>query len=177
MITACMEKVAGRPRTDFPRAVQQVLKVLSDGRPYTINRLAQEANLNFRTVKKVIDLIEQTQRSLQSRRVDVSATSDNHTVVQAREKSGLASLPEHIQNMVIKSIYPEITEEEKVLTHLLKRGAVSEKTAVWMAKSEALNRLIEAEHVIKTGEKFYLTKDAQVIAKGALSLYPELQEL
>ncbi len=171
------KQVAARPRTDFPSAVQQVLKVLSDGRSYTINRLAQEANLNFRTVKKVMDLIEQTQRSLQSKRIDVSATSDNHTIVQAREKSGLASLPEHIQNMVIKSIYPSITEEERVLVHLLKRGAVSKKTATWMAASEALNRLAEAEHVIKTGDRFYLTKDAQMIAKGALSLYPELQEL
>lgn len=174
-----MEKQAVvRSRTDFPRAVQQVLKVLSDGRPYTMNRLAQEANLNFRTVKKVIELIEQTQRSLHSKSVNVSATSDNHTVVQARENSGLASLPEHIQNMVIKAIYPAITEEERVLIHLLKRGAVSEKTAIWIVGSEALSHLMEAEHVLKSGaERFYLSKDAQMIAKAALSLYPELQEI
>lgn len=171
-----------RPRrTDFPTAVEQVLKVLSDGRPYTLNRLATEANLNFRTAKKAVELIEQTQNTLQARRIDVSATSANHTVVQAKAKSGFASLPENIRNMVIKAVYPSITEDEKILARLLRRGATSEKTAVAMADAEkkALSELVEAEHVATTkeGKKYHLTNDGQTIAKGALRLYPELQEL
>lgn len=172
-----MEKLVERSRTDFPSAVQEVLKVLSDGRPYTIARLAQEANLNFRTVKKAIELIEKTQATLQSKRVEVSATSDNHTVIRITEKAGFASLPENIQNMVLKSLYPSITEEDKVLVGLLKRGAVSEKTAVEMESSTALERLLEAEHVLSSGTRFYLSKDAQMIAKSALRFYPELKDI
>lgn len=172
-----MEKLTGRPRTDFPSAVQEVLKVLSDGRPYTIARLAREANLNFRTVKKAIELIEKTQATLQSKRVEVSATSDNHTVIRITEKAGFASLPENIRNMVLKSLYPSITEEDKILVRLWKRGAVSEKTAVEMESSGALERLIEAEHVLRSGTRFYLSKDAQMIAKSALQIYPELKDI
>ena len=176
-------------RTDLSTAVAKVIRVLADGRPYTLNRLAQEANLNFRTVKKAVELIEQTQKSLQSRRIEVSATADNHKVVQAREKSGLASLPENIQNMIIKATYPSISDEERILATLFKKGATSEKTAVeGIEKSSALDRLIEAEHVIITvlsgkkgsnnsSNRFYLSADAQMIAKGALSIYPELQNL
>jgi predicted transcriptional regulator len=169
-----------RQRTDFPSAVQQVIEVLSDGRPYTLNKLAQESNLNFRTVKKAVELIERTQTTLKSKRVEVSATSENHTVVQAREKSGFASLPEDVRRMVIKAIYPSVTEEEKILAGLLRRGAISEKTAVAIPEEPALLRLVEAEHVNKAkgeAKRYYLTNDGQMIAKGALQLYPELQEL
>jgi predicted transcriptional regulator len=173
-----MEKqVAVRSRTDFPSAVQQVLKVLSDGRPYTLNRLAREANLNFRTVKKVIEMLEQTRQSLQSKSVEVSATSDNHMVVQTREKSGFASLPEDLRRTVIRALYPQVTDEERVLVRLLKRGAVSKRTAVVLPEEPALDTLVEAEHVIRSGAKFYLTSAGQIIAKGALSIYPELGDL
>ena len=151
---------------------------MSDGRPYTIARLAREANLNFRTVKKAVEFLNKLQPTMQSRRIDISGTSERNTIVQSREKSGLASLPENIQGMVIRATYPGITEEEKVLAYLMNRGAVSEKTAVAIKRGKALSKLLEAEHVIQTGtSKFYLSKDAQMIAKGALSTYPELQEL
>lgn len=172
-----MKTMAEKSRTDLSSAVQQVMRVLSDGRPYTIASLAREANLNFRTVKKAVELLGLFQNTMQSKRIDISATSEKHTIIQVREKSGLASLPENIQSMVIRAIYPEISEEERVLAHLLNRGAISEKTAIQMPESEALTVLLEAEHVLSSGTRFYLSKDALMIAKGALSTYSELQKL
>lgn len=87
----------------------------------------------------------------------------------------ITSLPENMQKMVIKAIYPSVTDEEKVLVALLKRGAVSEKTATVLPEEPALARLVDAEHVGKTAaSRYYLTRDGALIAKGALSLYPEL---
>jgi hypothetical protein len=86
-------------------------------------------------------------------------------------------IPEEVRNAVIKSIYPSISNEEKVLVGLLKRGAVSEKTVAAIPEGLALARLVNAKPVGKAADgKYYLTANGQMIAKGALSLYPELQE-
>ena len=37
--------------------------------------------------------------------------------------------------------------------------------------------LVDAEFVGKAGNRFYLTKDGAYIAKGALELYPELEDM
>jgi hypothetical protein len=90
-------------------------------------------------------------------------------------KEGFASLPREEQIRVIQSIYPEISEAERIMANLLLKGAIDEKTAIPMPKSSALVELVEAEHIIKTSDtKYYLTSDGKMITMGALLAYPEL---
>lgn len=93
-------------------------------------------------------------------------------------KEGFASLAEGEQIRRIRSIYPKTSEEEIVLIRLLQMAAIDKKSAVPVTQSQGLAKLIEAEHILRTDDrKYYLTTDAQLIAKGALSIYPKLNRL
>ena len=50
-----------KTRTDFATALEITLDVLKTGKPYSLSKLAQEANLNFRTVKKILRVLEASQ--------------------------------------------------------------------------------------------------------------------
>ncbi len=46
-----------------------------------------------------------------------------------------------------------------------------------LSGDSTLSGLVEAEHVAKTADgRYVLTEDGQMIAKGALDIYPELQQ-
>lgn len=168
-----------RPRTDFPTAVQKIYRVLENGEPFTLNRLSQETKLNFRTVKKAIDFIQINQKSFLEKAVEVSSASDNLTIVRVRSRSGLGFYPESIQKLIIKtSYYPTASREEEILAYLLMANATDDRRAVNLSEDRKLRELVEAEHITKTLDGgYYLTPDGQMIAKGALDLYPELREI
>jgi len=165
-----------KTRTDFPTAVQSILHVLEGRNPYTLNKLAYETGLNFRTVKKAIDLLKASQTTFFDNSLEVSSM-DNVTVIRLKEKSGLAFYPENIQHLIIRtSYYPTTTREEETLVYLLLQNAISDKTAINIEQDGIVGGLIEAEHIAKTNDgMYYLTKDGIVIAKGAIKLYPELK--
>ena len=165
-----------KTRTNFSTALEMVLDVLKTGEPYSMSKLAQEANLNFRTVKKILHVLETSQSSFSRRHLDVF-NLDNLTVVKMKEKTGMTLFPEHIQNLIIKtSHYPTVSREEEILTHLFLKNAVNPDFAVDLLEDHILKELVEAEHVGKINDKYYLTEDGRYIAKGALKLYPELKE-
>lgn len=165
-----------KTRTDFPTALEMVLDVLKTGEPYSVSKLAQEASLNFRTVKKILHVLESSQSSFSGKHLDVS-NLDNLTVVKMKEKTGMTMFPEHIQNLIIKtSHYPTVSREEEVLTYLFLKNAINRDFRIDLPEDHVLKELVEAEHVGKINGKYYLTKDGSYIAKGALKLYPELKE-
>ncbi|MCH7969276.1 MAG: hypothetical protein IH841_08560 [Thaumarchaeota archaeon] len=165
-----------KTRTDFPTALEMVLDVLKTGEPYSVSKLAQEANLNFRTVKKILHVLESSQSSFSGKHLDVS-NLDNLTVVKMKEKTGMTMFPEHIQNLIIKtSHYPTVSREEEVLTYLFLKNAINPDFRIDLPEDHVLKELVEAEHVGKINGKYYLTEDGRYIAKGALKLYPELKE-
>ena len=45
---------------------------------------------------------------------------------------------------------------------------------IQMNSSTILDELVAAEHIIKKGEKYYLSEMGVITAKGAMSIYPEL---
>ena len=55
--------------------------------------------------------------------------------------------------------------------------ATGRENAVRLPESKIIKELVEAEHVGKIGERFYITKDGAYIAQGALELYPELRDI
>ena len=165
-----------KTRTDFATALEIVLDVLKTGEPYSLSKLAQEANLNFRTVKKILHVLESSQSSFSRKHLDVS-NLDNLTVVKMKEKTGMTMFPEHIQNLIIKtSYYPTVSREEEILTYLFLKNAINPDFRIDLPEDHVLKELVEAEHVEKINGKYYLTEDGIYIAKGALKLYPELKE-
>ena len=165
-----------KTRTDFATALEMTLDVLKTGEPYSLSKLAKEANLNFRTVKKILHVLEASQSSFSGKHLDVS-NLDNLTVVKMKEKTGMTLFPEHIQNLIIKtSHYPTVSREEEILTYLLLKNAINPDLSIDLLEDHILKELVEAEHVGKINDKYYLTEDGMYIAKGALKLYPELKE-
>lgn len=59
--------------------------------------------------------------------------------------------------------------------YLLLKKASEPENAVYLSECKMIEELVEAEHIGKIGNKFYLTEDGRYIAKGALELYPELE--
>lgn len=166
-----------RDRKDILTATTILLETLKSGEPFTLNKLSQETGLNFRTVKKVLELLQKSQEVFQEKRIDVSQ-ADNLTLIQMKEKSGLTVLPEHVQHLIIKTAYfPTVSREEEILAYLLLRNATSVKLAVPMQKDSILEGLIEAEYIAEQDGKYYLTQIGQMVAKGALKLYPELKNV
>jgi predicted transcriptional regulator len=157
-----------KTRTDFSSAVSKTLKVLKDGESYTQNKLAQ----------KILALLSDVQSTLHERKIYISEM-ENAKVIRMGERSGLASFPEKIQNLILKTVYyPTTSREEEILTHLLLTNALDEKSSIVIPKDKILSELIEAEFVTKTNKgRFHLTSDGKMIAKGALKLYPELREI
>ena len=167
-----------KTRTDFPSAVYRTLEVLKDGESYTQNKLAQKADLNSRTIHKILILLSDVQLALREKEINISEM-ENAKVIRMNERSGLASFPDNVQSLILKTIYhPTTSREEEILTHLLLANALDEKSAITIPKDKILSELIDAEFVSKTSkDKFYLTSDGKTIAKGALKLYPELKEM
>ncbi|MGH2613226.1 MAG: hypothetical protein ACRDFB_09310 [Rhabdochlamydiaceae bacterium] len=167
-----------RKRTDIVTAARKTLEVLKTGEPYTLNKLSEEAHLNFRTLKKVLDVLESNAELVPGKTLDVSEF-DNLTVVRMKEKTGLASYPQNIQNLIIKTTYyPTPSREEEILVHLFLKDALASSSAIALLEDSILHDLVDAEHIGKTKDgKYYLTSDGRYIAKGALELYPELQSV
>lgn len=162
-------------RTDLSTATGVVLKTLGSGEPFTLNKLSNETSLNFRTVKKVLDLLEKYQAILLEKKIDVS-NLDNLTIVQMRERSGMLSLPEKVRHLIIKaSYYPTVSREEEILTYLLAHDATDATSRIKIDKDQILMKLVRAGHVGEKNGKFYLTNMGKIVANGALMLYPELK--
>lgn len=165
-------------RTDFVSALHKTLEILKSGEPYSLNKLSEEANLNFRTVKKIIGVLESNQSSFSGKSLDISVL-DNLTVVRMKEQSGLTMFPEHIQNLIIKTMYyPTTSREEEILVYLFLKNALDSASAINLPENSTLQKLVGAEHIGKTdNDRYYLTSDGKYIAKGALKLYPELENI
>lgn len=167
--------MATRDRNDFPTATNMVLEALSGGEPFTLNKLTMETGLNFRTVKKVMEFLETSQSTLLEKKIDVSHM-EKMTVIQMKDRVGLASLPAHIQDLIIKTAYyPTVSREEEILVYLLLHNAIGQTSAVSLQTDITVKSLLEAGHMEVEDGRYYLTSMGKMTAKGALKLYPELK--
>ena len=166
-----------KSRTSIVDALHIILGILKSGEPFTLNKLAKESDLNFRTVKKIIDVLQSSHNSFSGKQLEVTDL-ESTTIIQLKEKTGLLLFPETIQNLIIRTNhYPTASREEEILVHLLLKKALEPENAIYLPEGKMIEELVEAEHVGKIGDKFYLTEDGRYIAKGALELYPELESI
>ena len=161
-------------RTDLSKATLQIMETIQNGETYTLNKISEKTELNFRTVQKALFLIEACQKQLETKKINITHTY-HATHIQMKTKSGITSMPMNIQKMLLRtSYYPTPDRNEEVLVYLLQNGAIKNTSAILMDSSTILDELVTAEHIIKKGEKYYLSEMGVITAKGAISLYPEL---
>lgn len=161
-------------RTDLVTAYEKVVNALKHGQQYTLRGLAQETGLNPRTVSKTIKLLKISEAFCQKAQIEISRINKIQ-IIRAKPVVGLARLPGQIQNLLIRTAYfPTVSRDEEVLVHLYIKDAVNPNKAINMTKDKTLSELVKAEHIAKTKDgRYYLTKDGQMIAKGAIEIYPE----
>ncbi len=161
-------------RTDLTSATLQIMKTLQNGEVYTLNKISEKTELNFRTVQKAFKLIEACQTQLESKKINITHLN-NAIHIEMKTKSGITSMPMNIQKMLIRtSYYPTPDRNEEILVYLLQHDATKSTSAIQLNSSILLDELVAAEHVIKKGKKYYLSDMGAITAKGTMSLYPEL---
>ncbi len=164
-------------RTDLVSAYEKVISILKEGRPYTLSGLSAETGLNPRTIKKSIELIKISEDFCRTSQIEISHIKKMH-LFQAKPRGGLTRLSDNIQNLLIRNMYfPTVSREEEILVYLHLKSAKTPKKAIDIPEDSILSDLVDAEYVAKTRDKkFYLTEDGQMIAKGSLEIYPELNQ-
>ena len=163
-------------RTDFVSATLQIMKIIQNGDEYTLNKISEKTALNFRTVQKALKLLEECQKQLETKKINITHLK-NATRIQMKSKVGITSMPIHVQKMLIRtSYYPTPDRDEELLVYLLQHGATEPISAIQMKHGKILDELITAEYVIKKGRKYFLSEMGTIAAKGAISLYPELAQ-
>jgi hypothetical protein len=164
-------------RTSFPEAVKTILETLKTEKSLSVNALSKETDLNRRTVEKALKLLIEIQPYFQQIKLNPIGT-DWRRLIQVSEKTGLLELPEDVQRLIIRTIYyPNPSEDEIILIHMILNEATSPEKAISLNKSQALQKLIEQGQIVEENGKEYLSEEGSIVAQGALKLYPELREI
>ena len=164
-------------RTSFPEAIKIILEALETERSSTVTTLSRKTGLNRRTVEKSLKLLFEIQPYFQTIKLS-NVESDWRRLVEVKSKTGLLELPENVQNLIIRTIYyPNPSEEEIVLIHLLLKDAFSMEKALALNKTHAVHKLVEQGQILEENDKMYLSDEGKIVAQGALKIYPELSEI
>ena len=171
-------------RTSCPDAVRIVLDKLVHAQvPYSISHLSRETGLNRRTVMKTLDILMETQKSLKEKNLDMTKIGKT-TVIQLSERGGLLKLPEDLQNLIIRTAYyPTPSREEEILVYLYREKAFFPENAIELDQSLLVKKLVEQGQLIEITKEdarahtrtYYLSDEGQIVSRGALKLYPELE--
>ncbi|WGM90354.1 MAG: hypothetical protein IAX21_01470 [Candidatus Bathyarchaeota archaeon] len=167
-------------RTSCQDAVKIVLDTLSRAKsPYSISNLSKQTGLNRRTVKKTLDILMETQENLKEKNLEITKIGQT-TVITLNERGGLLNLPEELQNLILKTAYyPTPSREEEILVYLYLQGSLSAEKAVELNKSLLVEKLVKQGQLVETKKDdkltYYLSEEGQIISRGSLKLYPELE--
>jgi hypothetical protein len=170
--------------------------------PHSISGLSRDAQLHRRTVEKVIELLFELEKNwLDTYRVKLDNLDDRRRIVSLERRTGLLSYPKEAQSYIIKSKYfPIPSKETSVMTYLYLKGATTPEKAISLPEGgdreiedEVTRRLVKQGKIIEKEQEreegdeggavgssskdlFYLSKEGITIAKGALQIYPELEQ-
>jgi hypothetical protein len=164
-------------RTSFPEAVKTIMAALKEERSLSVNALSRETKLNRRTVEKALKLLLDIQPYFQQIKLS-PAVSDWRKLVEVSERTGMLELPENVQRLIIRTVYyPNPSEEEIVLIHLLLNEATSAQKSVSLNKTQTIQKLVGQGQIVEENDKLFLSDEGEIVAKGALKIYPELSEI
>lgn len=104
---------------------------------------------------------------------------DGRKFIQLERRFGLLSYPDELQKFIIKAKYfPMLSEETYIMLNLYLRDAISREKAIPLkGRENGIKKLIEQEKINRKDVKnYYLSDEGIIIAKGALRIYPDLEQ-
>lgn len=148
-------------------AIEKIEKSLVETkRPVSISRLAKKTGLHYTTVRRYVTLLESVKKM-----PEIEIIKGEGTTLVRIEKD-FSKLPATERKSVIRSYFPKVSAEEKLLLKLLNKDAVSEVAGVGMKKDKIIKSLLKAGIIKETGEgKLYLLDIGYKMAKGAKDIY------
>ena len=167
-------------RTSCPEAVKIILDTLTRAQaPYTVSHLSRETGLNRRTVKKTLDILLETQKSLKDKNLNITRIGKT-AIIELNERGGLLNLPEDLQNLIIRTAYyPTPSREEEILVYLYRKKAFFPENAIELDPSILVKKLVKQGQLIEVTKEnkstYYLSDEGQTVSRGTLKLYPELE--
>ena len=161
-------------RISFPEAMMRILDTLGKGDSFSITSLAEEAQINRRTVEKAIPVLEHFQKCCSDKRIEIGRVNRMRTI-RLTERAGLLGLPESIQKLIIRTAYyPTPSREEEILVHAYLQEATTPEKAITLEKTEMVKKLLKQGQLLEAEKGIYLSDEGQIVVQGALKLYPEL---
>lgn len=151
------------------RAIEKIEKsLLETRRPISISRLAKKTGLHYTTVRRYVTLLESVKKL-----PEIEIIKGEGTTLVRTEKD-FSKLSSTERRSIIKSYFPEVSEEEKILLKLLAKNTVSEVTGMRM-KKEKLHKMLLKAGIIREAKdgKVYLSDIGYKMAKGAKDIYRE----
>ncbi|MBI2547155.1 MAG: HTH domain-containing protein [Candidatus Aenigmarchaeota archaeon] len=148
-------------------AIEKIEKSLVETkRPVSISRLAKKTGLHYTTVRRYVTLLESVKKMPEIEIIK------GEGITLVRTEKDFSKLSSTERKAVIKSYFPELSIEEKVLVRLLERDSTSESGAISIKKDKTIKSLLKAEIIKETkDDKVYLSGIGYKIAKGAKDIY------
>lgn len=152
-------------RLDKRRDPTQIIKDISrhlTSEPKTINRIAKETDLNWKTVRKYVDIIN-TAKSIPMEVLRM----ENATYLKRKDLLSL-SIDEQARYGG-EVFFPQPEQDDIILLTLLKNPH-----GLILPKTEKLEELIEDGFVEEKNGKMFLTEEGRMLAKITKKMYPKL---
>lgn len=149
-------------------AIEKIERTLVETKkPISISRLSKKTGLHYTTVKRYVTLLESVKKMPEIEII----RGDGTTLVRTEKDFSRLSPVE--RKKTIKSYFPELSAEEKVLLRLLDRKAASETSGVAVKKDKILGSLLKAGIIKETNGKVYLSDIGYRMARGAKDIYKD----
>jgi len=150
-------------------AIEKIEKTLvKTQKPVSISKLAKKTGLHYTTVRRYVTLLESVKKMPEIEVIRGEGT----TLVRTEKDFSKLSPTERMS--VIKSYFPELSAEEKLLIRLLGKSAISETTAVKLKGDRIIKSLLKVEVIRETEDgKVYLSDMGYKMAKGAKDIYKQ----
>lgn len=164
-------------RTTLTEACRIILQSLKEaGKPVTMSDLVRITELNRKTVDKCAEFLFNIQKELERNKIVLNEM--NHLkLIKLEPRVGMLSLPEKTQKLIIRTLYyPEPSEEVYLLAHLYLRKGLDPERAIRMPKIKPMQKLIKQGQILESKKGIYLSPEGVKVAKGALTIYPELKD-
>jgi hypothetical protein len=166
------------PRTSLDEACKDVLGLLAKNQmPYSISGLARKTGLHRQTVEKCVELISTLEdKWLENYKLKL-VNVDRKRIVALEKRMGLSSYPQQIQELILRSVYFEMpSPETSLLVNLYLKDATSGTSGIPVVDDPIVTRLLKQGQLLKAGNRVYLSDEGMTVAKGALKIFPFLEE-
>lgn len=163
-------------RTSLTEACRIILERLKEaGKPVTMSDLVRMTELNRKTVDKCAEFLQSIQKELERNKIVLNEM--NHLkLIKLEPRVGMLSLPEKTQRLIIRTLYyPVPSEEVYLLVNLYLRKALDPRHAIRIPKTKSTQKLIKQGQILESRKGICLSSEGIKVAKGALTLYPELK--